>query len=182
MSPSRCKSGGGLRKKGGDEKMVVCYACGKRFNSNAEFYKHAKEVHGGIENAIYKVVEKPMSFEDFKRISGFVEAEYENGIAKLKILRGVADYNYYIDVWDCKGKLHLGWKEEEGGWVDIGYFLIPKRIYREEVREDIEKICFQVLEDRGGAINQSGKYYLDDEHIGKILLASGICGFEKVKK
>lgn len=149
--------------------MVKCYACERRFDSNEEFYRHAVKEHGSIENAVYEIERRQARPDEILNISGFVEAEYDSGMLRVKKLRGVADSKFYIDVWNCHGVLHLGWEDEEVVELESGYFSVPKRIYRKDIDAKLANICFQVLEDRGGAINMSGRYYLDDEHIKRLL-------------
>ena len=154
--------------------MVKCYACGKRFESNEEFYGHATEEHGSIENAIYEVEERRVTPEelneilrDVDKLAGFIEAQYEDGVLRIKRLRGVVDPNFRIDVWDCAGTLLLRPDDDEDT-VAIGHFRVPRRIYRPEIEKELEELCWQVLEDRGGAINMSGIYYLDEEHVERL--------------
>ena len=154
--------------------MVKCYACGKRFESGEDFYRHAVEEHGSVENTIYEVEERKVTPEelneilkDVDKLAGFIEAQYENGILRIKKLRGVANPNYRIDVWNCTGTLLLKPDDDEDT-VAIGYFRVPRRIYRPEIEKELEELCWQVLEDRGGAINMSGIYYLDEEHVRKL--------------
>ena len=151
--------------------MVKCYICGKKF-SNEEFYKHAKEKHGGIENTVYEIEEikvEPNELQKYLEKIGYgiIAAEYDGTTKTLKMkkIRGVYDLEYYINVWDCRGILHLG-KEEE--MEDIGFFKVPKRLLKKFSKDEIEEICFEILEDRGGAINMSGIYYLDEEHVRKL--------------
>jgi len=86
-----------------------------------------------------------------------------------------------IDVWNCHGVLKktkwgLGYGStpelpESAEWKDIGYFSIPvvkgSDVSEMEV-EKIEKILFDVLHDRGGAINMSGFYPVFKEEMEKI--------------
>ncbi|ADC64698.1 hypothetical protein Ferp_0524 [Ferroglobus placidus DSM 10642] len=158
--------------------MVKCYVCWKRFGSNEEFFKHAVEEHGSIEEAIYEIEEIRGEPTEALNVPGFIEAEYDSEVLRVKKLRGVADNRYFIDVHDCHGRLHFGVVKDDWKKIGDGWFSVPGLLYRKDIEKELEKICWMVLEDRGGAINISGKYYLDDEHIGRILFLTGVCGLE----
>ncbi|RLI75792.1 hypothetical protein DRO97_02375 [Archaeoglobales archaeon] len=156
--------------------MVKCYVCGNKFETNEEFYQHIRDKHGSIEEAIYEIVElqlNPKEFTNFikeitKKVPGFIECEYDGKVAKIRKLRGVIDNNFHISVWDCKGTLICGHMNDAEDTIEVGYFNIPKRIYKPEYEKELENLCWEVIEDRGGAINISGIYYLDEEHIKKL--------------
>ena len=162
--------------------MVKCPACKRKFESNAEFYSHAREVHGSLEEAIYTIekirVPKDKAHEILQKMQYWtiaevkVEVEGEEAIITVKKLRGVGQSRTYINVWDCHGTLVIDDKEEET--ESIGYFSVPKRIITNENKDKLEKLLWQVLEDNGSAINMSGIYYLDKEHLEELEKLIGV--------
>jgi len=122
-------------------KLVKCYVCNKKF-SNEEFYKHTKEEHKSIENTVYETTEvkvEPNKLQEYLERIGYdiISAEYDGTTKTLKIkkLRGVYNPKYYINVWDCRGTLHLG-KDEE--MEDIGFFKVPKRLLKKFSKDELD--------------------------------------------
>ena len=86
---------------------------------------------------------------------------------------------WYINVWDCHGRLVFGMGPKPEGfddvytYVDMDYFSVPvpkwllPRI-TEKTKRKIEKWCWWVLENRGGAINWSGSYYVTVSELQKL--------------
>jgi len=129
-----------------------------------------------MEKVVYETEEKILTEQEAQQllqslgvgVSATVEG-IGGGKLRLRItrLRRVADQDVFIDVWDCRGRLYMG-KPEEEEWEELGWFSVPKRIFRPEIAEELENLLWQVIEDRGGAINMSGRYYLDKEHIEEL--------------
>ena len=138
-----------------------------------EFYRHAREVHGSVENACFEAtsVKVPPEFvmERMEKLKCF-DAEYADGVLTLRRMVGVSGdeiaEKYYLDIWNCHGVLrcphdHAG---EEYRAVGEGRFSVPPCVRAKSDRR-LADLLWDVLEDWGGAINMSGHYRFDDEHV-----------------
>jgi hypothetical protein len=84
-------------------------------------------------------------------------------------------------VWDCRGVIrptkHLLriWPdvEEKFEYVDVGYFKVPIPLefvnkLTPKLLKKIEKWCWRVLQEQGGAINWSGIYPISDKALEEL--------------